>query len=129
MNTETFYTDLDLAFNIHPSKKDLVLSNNEQAVIRSVKHLILTGFYERLFQAEIGSNVSKMLFEQNSSLLKNHLENEIYNILRIYEPRVTNVNINIEDSPDEHYLIATISFYLTTSTTLTTVDILLERVR
>jgi len=129
MDTETFYTDLDLTFNIHPVKKDLVLSRNEQAIIRSVKHLILTGFYERLFQSNIGSNVSKMLFEQHSPILKNLLTQEIYGILRIHEPRVTNINVVIDDSVDEQYLVATISFYLQNSTQQTTVDILLERIR
>lgn len=129
MDTETFYTDLDLTFNIHPTKKDLVLSKNEQAVTRSIKNLLLTGFYERPFQAEIGSNVSKMLFEHNTMILKNVLEQEIYTVIRLFEPRVTVASVKVEDSADEHYLYATISFYLNNSTTLTNVDILLERSR
>ena len=123
------YSDLDLAFNIHPVKKDLVMSVNEKAVIRSVRNLVLTNHYERLFQSEIGSNVRQMLFENITPLTENYLTQEIYNVITAYEPRATNVFVQVSANPDGNSLTATIQFYVINSTQLTTVDMLLERAR
>jgi len=129
MKTQTFHSDLDLMFKIHPSKKDLVLSINEKAVIRSVKNLVLTNHYERLFQSEIGSNVSKMLFEPMTSITANIVQREIYDVITIFEPRVSNLTVDVKMNPDENSLTATVQFYLENSITPVSVDLLLERIR
>jgi len=129
MKTQTFHSDLDLMFKTHPSKKDLVLSINEKAVIRSVKNLVLTNHYERLFQSEIGSNVSKMLFEPMTSITANIVQREIYDVITIFEPRVSNLTVDVKMNPDENSLTATVQFYLENSITPVSVDLLLERIR
>ena len=58
------YKDLDLSFTAHPIRKDVNKHIDEMAVINSVKNLLLTSHYEKLFRPEIGSNLSKLLFEQ-----------------------------------------------------------------
>lgn len=116
-------------FKIHPVKKDLVRSTNEQAIIRSVKNLVLTGHYERPFQSEVGTNIRKMLFEPVSSLTANYLQREIYNVIIAYEPRITGLVVDVEVLPDESALNATIKFYIKNSTELTKIDLLLERLR
>lgn len=129
MATQIFQSDLDLMFNIHPIKKDLVISNNEQAIIRSIKNLVLTNHYERPFQSEIGSNISKMLFENFSSFTANYLEKEIYDVITIYEPRISQLSVEVKAFPDENTMSATITFYIENSTVLTVIDLLLERTR
>ena len=129
MANQIFYSDLDLMFNIHPVKKDLVLSTNEQAIVRSVKNLVLTNHYERPFQSDIGSNVRKMLFEPITPLTANYVEKEIYNVLTAHEPRITNLQVDVVVMPDESSLKAIIQFYLQNSTNLLKVDLLLERLR
>jgi phage baseplate assembly protein W len=123
------YSDLDLTFNIHPVKDDLVLSINEKAVVRSVRNLVLTNHYERLFQSEIGSNVRKMLFELASPLTENYLEKEIYDVIVSYEPRAKNVYVKVDSDPDSYSLRANVIFYIEGSTRPVTVDMLLERTR
>lgn len=123
------YSDLDLMFNIHPVKDDLVLSINEKAVIRSVRNLVLTNHYERLFQSEIGSNVRKMLFENISPMTANYVEREIYDVITAYEPRAKNLFVKVDSYPDENSLRANVIFYIDNSTTPTVVDMLLERTR
>jgi phage baseplate assembly protein W len=129
MATQILYSDIDLMFKIHPVKKDLVLSTNEQAIVRSIKNLILTNHYERPFQAGVGSNVRKMLFEPFSPLTANYIEKEIYDVIKIYEPRVTGLVVKVVTSVDESVLNATIQFYLNNQTNLTRIDMLLERLR
>ncbi len=128
-NTQTLYTDLDLVFNIHPVKEDLVLSVNEKAVIRSVRNLVLTNHYERLFQSEIGSNVRKMLFENIDVSTANYVEREIYDVITAYEPRAKNVFVRVDAYPEENALRANVIFYIDNSTQPTVVDMLLERAR
>jgi len=129
MATQILYSDIDLMFKIHPVKKDLVLSTNEQAIIRSVKNLVLTNHYERPFRSEVGSNVRKMLFEPLTPLTANYVEKEIYDVLKIYESRITGLNVKVAVSADESYLNAVIQFYINTQTNLTKIDLLLERLR
>jgi len=129
MATQILYSDIDLMFKIHPVKKDLVLSTNEQAIIRSVKNLVLTNHYKRPFRSEVGSNVRKMLFEPLTPLTANYVEKEIYDVLKIYESRITGLNVKVAVSADESYLNAVIQFYINTQTNLTKIDLLLERLR
>ena len=129
MANQIFYSDLDLMFKIHPVKKDLVLSTNEQAIVRSVKNLILTNHYERPFQSALGSNVRKMLFGPSTPLTANYIEKEIYNVLKAQEPRITNLTVNVSVLPDEDTLRADIQFYLQNSTNPLKIEMLLERLR
>lgn len=126
---QILYSDLDLTFNIHPVKEDLVLSVNEKAVMRSVRNLVLTNHYERLFQSEIGSNVRKMLFENIDMSTANYVEREIYDVITAYEPRAKNVFVRVDAYPDENALRANVMFYIDNSTQPTVVDMLLERTR
>ena len=129
MKEEIIYSDLDLVFNIHPVKQDLVMSINRSAVIRSVRNLVLTNHYERLFQSEIGSNVRKLLFENFTPLTANYVKNEIYNVVTTYEPRAKNVFVQVEQYTDEHYLKVNVLFYIENSSVPVVVDMLLERLR
>lgn len=123
------FADLDLAFNIHPVKKDLVLSTNTTAVKRALKALVLTNHYERPFHPEIGSNVLRLLFEPMTPLVANHLETEIYNTIVNFEPRVNLENIEVVGDDERNSYVITVTYYEANSTTPTTIDFLLERSR
>jgi phage baseplate assembly protein W len=73
-NIARSFSDLDLNFNIHPIKKDINLHKGEMAIINSIKNLVLTNHYERPFRPEIGSNVRRLLFENET--IEQHLLKE-----------------------------------------------------
>jgi phage baseplate assembly protein W len=123
------YSDLDFSFLIHPVTKDLILSKNHDAIKKSLKNLVLTNHYERLFHPEIGSNVNRMLFEPMISITANYLETEIHNVITNYEPRVKLAGIDIEPLPDNNALKITITYYEQHSTIPTVFDVILERLR
>lgn len=123
------FADLDLAFNIHPVKKDLVLSTNTNAVKRALKNLVLTNHYERPFHPEIGSNVIKLLFEPMTPLVENYLETEIYNTIVNFEPRVKLQSIEVNGDDERNGYVIIITYYEVNSTTPITIDFLLERSR
>lgn len=123
------YSDLDLTFTRHPVKNDVVLSVDDQAVIRSIRNLVLTNHFERPFHPEIGSNVRKMLFEPISPLTANYLQREIEDTIKNFEPRAKLQQVVVQIEPDHNYYTAIISFYINNRTEPTTINFVLQRLR
>jgi hypothetical protein len=123
------YSDLDLTFTKHPVRKDIVLSIDEQAVIRSVRNLVLTNHYERPFHPEIGSNVRQMLFEPISPLTANYLQREIEDTIRNFEPRVSLREVVVIVNEDYNAYSAIITFFINNRTEPTTINFVLQRLR
>jgi phage baseplate assembly protein W len=123
------YSDLDLTFNRLPVTNDVALSYDEKSVIRSVRNLLLTNFYDRLFQPEIGSNLNKLLFENVDSLTASLLQNEIINVIKNYEPRASINDINVTPNEDNNTYSVSLSFFIGNNSTPTAVNLLLQRSR
>jgi len=123
------YSDLDLTFTKHPIKKDIVLSVDDQAVIRSVRNLILLNHYEAPFHPEKGSNVRKMLFEPVSPLTANYIQREIEDTIKNFEPRVKLREVIVQVRPDDNFYSVIISFFINNRTEPTTVNFVLQRLR
>jgi phage baseplate assembly protein W len=123
------YSDLDLTFNRLPVTNDVALSYDEKSVIRSVRNLLLTNFYDRLFQPEIGSNLNKLLFENVDALTASLLQNEIINVIKNYEPRASINDINVTPNEDNNTYSVSLSFFIGNNSTPTAVNLLLQRSR
>jgi phage baseplate assembly protein W len=128
-NLQKIYSDLDLTFRRLPVTNDVALSYDEQAVVRSVRNLLLTGFYERPFQPNLGSNLNKLLFEPADQLTSNLIESEVRNVISNFEPRVTINSINVTITPDENSFNLSMTFFVGNNTRATTVTLLLQRSR
>jgi len=123
------YSDIDFTFTKKPVTNDVALSFDTQAVIRSVRNLLLTRHYERPFNPDLGSNIDAMLFEMISPLTATSLEREIQNVIENYEPRARVESIVVSAQPDNKSDNVTITFYIENATLPTTVTLLLERNR
>jgi phage baseplate assembly protein W len=123
------YSDLDLTFNRIPVTKDVARRYDGQAVIASVRNLLLTNFYERPFQPNLGSNIDKLLFEPINNLTAGLIANEITNVINNFEPRVTIDLINVTPSLDHNSFIVKLQFYVGNNTTPTAVNLFLQRSR
>lgn len=123
------YSDLDLNFIIHPVRKDINKNVGVQAVINSVKNLLLTGHYERPFHPEIGSNVRKMLFEPMDAIVAVDLQKEIEETLNNYEPRIRIRQIIVAPNFDRDAFEVYIEFNVLNRTEPITINFLLSRVR
>ena len=123
------YSDIDFTFTKKPVTNDVALSFDTQAVIRSIRNLLLTRHYERPFNPDLGSNIDAMLFEMVSPLSATSLEKEIQNVIENYEPRATVDSIVVSAQPDYNAYNVTITFYIENATLPTTVTLLLERNR
>jgi len=127
--TNKIYSDLDLRFQPQPGKKDVSLSYDEQAVIRSVKNLLLTKPYERPFNPNLGSQIDGLLFEPVSPLTASLLEDEIKRTIENYEPRAVIASLEVAVFPDQNAYQVTMFFYIGNNTTPTGVNIILKRAR
>jgi phage baseplate assembly protein W len=123
------YSDLDFTFNLVPGSKDVARSFDDQAVIRSVRNLLLTNFYERPFQPNIGGNIDKLLFEPATNLTASLIKTEIENVITNYEPRVQIEEITVTGNIDENSFTINLTFYIGNNTLPTSVNLLLERSR
>lgn len=128
-NILSAFSDLDLNFTIHPVKKDINRHTNETAVINSIKNLILTNHYERLFQPNIGSNVRRLLFENMDTITATTLENEIKQTIRNYEPRANISVIAVSPDYDNNGFKVYMEFYVVNRTSPITINFFLERIR
>ena len=123
------YSDLDLTFLRTPATGDVAMKYNEQAVIRSVRNLISTNRYERLFQPEIGSTLNNLLFEPVSPLTANLIEDEIVRMIKNYEPRATISQVIVSAAPDSNQFNVSLYIFIGNQTTPTAINLILTRTR
>jgi phage baseplate assembly protein W len=108
---------------------DVALSYDTQAVIRSIRNILLTKKYEKLFNPSFGTNLDAVLFEPISVITTNTLQQEIINAIRNYEPRVSLQSVVVSPDADRNLYTVTLTFYLENATQPTTVTVFLERNR
>ena len=128
-NLQKIYSDLDLTFRRLPVTNDVALSYDEQAVIRSVRNLLLTGFYERPFQPDLGSNVRRMLFEPLDNITASNLEREIRQVISNFEPRVTITTLQVAPNEQQNAFGVYMEFEIINRTEPITIRFLLQRIR
>lgn len=126
---QKLYSDIDLRFIPQPGTKDIALSYDEQAVVRSIKNLLLTKPYERLFQPTLGSNIDNLLFEPVTPLTASLLRDEITRTINNFEPRATIASIDIVDYADQNGYKVSLFFYILNRTEPTGVSLVLKRSR
>lgn len=127
-NTRT-YSDLDLNFIANPATGDIAKKYDENAIKQSVKNLIMTNHYERPFHPEIGSQVTGLLFENDSPMLQATLERAIIYTIENFEPRVKLISVDITLNPDNNSVFVSITFKILNTERPITVDFTLQRTR
>lgn len=129
MLTKKVYSDIDLKFLPQPVSKDVSFSYDGQAIIRSIKNLLLTKPYERLFQPELGSEIDALLFEPISPLTASLLQDEIIRTIDNWEPRARIATVEVSAYPDQNAYEVSLFFYILNQTEPTGVNLILQRSR
>lgn len=106
------YLDIDLAFDKKPSSGEIYKKTNAAAVKQAVKTLLLTNRNEKPFQPYFGANMNNYLFELAEKGTATQIQNEIRNVIEVYEPRVDAGSLEIKANvlPDYNTLDVTIIF-------------------
>ena len=123
------YKDLDLAFIPHPIRKDVNKKTGYNAIIQSVKNLVLLSHYEKPFHPEIGGNIRKMLFEPLDPITANIIAKEIDDVITNFEPRVDLNSIDVVENYDGNGYDVTVTFFLLNTEEPIQTTIFLERLR
>lgn len=129
MAEQRVFSDLDLTFAKHPVTKDVSKKVKDQAIIGAVRNLLLTKFYERPFNPNLGSNITQLLFEPVDFVTASILSKEITTTIQNYEPRVSiNELIVTPDNENQRYDV-TLKFFIVNSVRPITVTLFLNRLR
>jgi phage baseplate assembly protein W len=95
------FKDIDLDFGRNIVTNDVNTVEDVIAIKRSVKNLVQTNFYERLFHPELGCGVRQLLFENYTPLTSIFLKRKIEEVLVNNEPRISLTSIIINDETFE----------------------------
>ena len=96
------FKDLDLDFGRNIVTNDVNTIEDVIAIKRSVRNLVQTNFYERLFHPEKGCGVRQLLFENYSPLTSVFMRRKLEEVLVNYEPRISLTSIIINDDAEDH---------------------------
>ena len=96
------FKDINLSFKPHPVTKDLTSLRNENAIKRSVRNLVQTIPTERFFNSILGSQVRDSLFGFVDFGTASVIEREIVTTILNFEPRVDNLQVNVNPRPDQN---------------------------
>tara|TARA_B100001093_G_scaffold57093_1_gene48279 strand:- start:2373 stop:2813 length:441 start_codon:yes stop_codon:yes gene_type:complete len=123
------WADLNLKLTLHPIRKDIIPLRDDEAIKNSVKNLVLTNFFERPFQPQVGANLRGLLFEPADAITKYELSDGIKQVLIDYEPRIRVNRVGIEDQSDRNAYRITVHFQIIEMDLNTEVEIVLQRLR
>ena len=104
------FKDISLSFEPHPVTKDLATLKNERAIIRSVRNIVSTIPTERFFNSSFGSEVRAMLFNNPDYATIGIIEDQIINSINNFEPRVENIQVDVNEFYDDNSLEVTVIF-------------------
>lgn len=128
-NTVRKYKDLDLNFISHPVRKDVNKLLDEDAVIGSIRNLLQTSHYERLFQPSLGSNVKRILFENMDPISESALKREIIQTLTNFEPRVSVNSVTIKSNYENNSYDLSLNFTVLNTSEQVSIQFSLKRDR
>ena len=104
------FKDISLSFSPHPVTKDLPILANERAIVRSVRNLVETIPSERFFDPNLGTSIREMLFDNFSGSSVMIIEDMVRNTVRNYEPRVGDIGVEVDASPDSNSISVKVLF-------------------
>jgi phage baseplate assembly protein W len=135
-----YFSDFLDNFDQCPLGPELAVVTNEKAVTQSIKNLIYTNFGERVFQPNVGCNITASLFELAGVPLQNLLIQSITATIQTWEPRAILEAVTVQDlgnpifygqpaNVDKNAIEVTIIYYLINNPKPITITVMLRRLR
>jgi phage baseplate assembly protein W len=124
-----YYADIADDFTRHPLTGDVVRTTNEDAVARSIRHILLTNRGDWPFRPDLGSDIRKSLFQPFGPFLVEDLQTAIREAIKKYEPRATVVGLDIYDAQADGAVGINLLFTIINDKTTYRLDTILTRGR
>lgn len=97
--------DIDLNFSFNPMTNDLGVKKGKSAIKQSLRNIVLTNFYERGFNIQLGTDVRASLFEVIGASEVQTLKDNINQAVDNFEPNVELIEINVSKNGDNGLLV------------------------
>jgi phage baseplate assembly protein W len=123
------YKDLNITFARHPIKGNLSVLEDEEAVARAVKNLVLTNSFERFYNPLIGANILKSLFEPMDTVTEHTIKKSIQTAIDNHEPRVIVHDIIVNAKENNNAVDITVRFRVDNKPNPSETTISVERIR
>ena len=96
------FKDFNLNFKPHPVTEDLQVVKDSADIKQSIKSLLLTRRGERLFNSDLGTSLSDLLFEPLDFGTAGLIRDEIYEVIATYESRIDIIELNVDINADDN---------------------------
>jgi phage baseplate assembly protein W len=123
------YSDFANDLTPHPVVKDVLRYVNENSVNRSIRNLVFTGRGERLYQPDVGCDITKMLFEPMSNGVAELISSTVQKVISDYEPRAKVIEVNALPDYENNAYQVIIQYMIINRQNPITLNVSLTRVR
>ena len=104
------FKDVSMSFQVNPITSDIIGVKNDTAIARSIRNLVLTTPGERFFNPDLGSGVSKVLFETIDEISSSVIRDEIEETIIRFEPRVKLEDVKVVPDYDNNEFNVTVTY-------------------
>jgi phage baseplate assembly protein W len=104
------FKDISMTFQVSPLNYDIIALKNETAIARSIRNLVFTYPGEVFFNDNLGSRISRSLFENIDDITASIIKDEIGNTINNYEPRVRLIEVIVSPNYDNNEFNVTINY-------------------
>lgn len=98
-------------FNISGKHGRVEASREKENIRESVRIILLTEPGERMLHPEFGTKLRQFLFENIDSRIEEMIKCEVANSLRMWEPRISHLDIVTDNMPDKQGVFKVIVSY------------------
>lgn len=126
---KNIYKDFDISFNLNPITGDIGTKTDVNAINQSLKNLVNTNLYERPFQPFLGCNIRGLLFELADPITMSDLKTAINETISNYEPRVSIIELRLDDLSDQNAYNIRLVYNILSSNTVNQFETILKRLR
>jgi len=123
------FSDFNHIFLPHPNTRQIARKTNVDSIKLAIRNIVLTNKYERLRNPDFGGNIRRYLFEPMTRDTEREIQNEIKQLIELYEPRARIFEVIATASADTNFIDIKIVFGIINSSQQQEVDLTLYRVR
>jgi phage baseplate assembly protein W len=123
------YSDFGSDLTPHPVVKEVLRYVNENSVNRSIRNLVMTNKGERLYQPDVGCDVTKMLFEPMAESIAELMSTTIQQTISDYEPRAKVISVDVLPDYGNNAYQVIIQYMIINRQNPITLNVSLTRVR
>lgn len=124
------FKDLSITFDKHPITNDLMVVKDFVAIKKSVQNLLTTYPGERFFNPNVGSRITRLLFDPVDYINSTSIRSEIEYTIGAFEPRVLLNSVSVEPNFNEDGYDIVINYSIVGLEEKTdSIDLFLERTR